>query len=266
MAALIVASAGCSSEEEPALDAIKNTTAQEEVSISDEVDDTDESLTVDDEQTEENSIITEEMNVFVASLEDKAPIYANYLKESCELPVRNGFSYTADLGTGEMTDITMNVYMESYEKVCMETVANGLMGRIVINDGNYYIIDDSSESVTYMSLSEDEAAVMAESMSMSMKPAFNIEDVTIENGVEIIEGIEYISEKVIDSEGNVIINVCADKETSEIKYIISAGITMKITFFDHETNEEVYIIPENYSFTDLNAANEATDVSSSMSE
>ena len=39
--------------------------------------------------------------------------------------------------------------------------------------------------------------------------------------------------------------------TKEIRYIISAGIPMEITFFDHEVESSVFDIPEDYEYVSM---------------
>lgn len=245
LAAMVMTAAGCSKEADDSAETT-TTAAQNEAAA----------------DVETTSILTEETSAFIEALKDKAPIYADYMYESCQVPVRNGFTYSADLyGTGTSSVITMEVYMSALDKMAIKTSTDGVASDIIMKDNTYYILSDAEKTAITMALSEEEAAEMADTMASSMTPAFDAAAATYETGTEEYNGTEYLFEKINTAEAGEII-VYADKDTKEIKYLVSGGIAMEMTFFDHSIDESVYEVPADYTITDMAALMGALEDSS----
>ncbi len=205
------------------------------------------------DDVETTSVNTPEMDAFIEKINAEVPIYAEYLKESAQVPVRTGFAYSADLyGTGTESAITLEVYMDSLDKIAMKTVTDGVSSDIIMNNGTYYIVSAAEKQALYMELPEESKAEMASQMSSSLVPAFDADTATYATGTEEYNGTEYLFERITTTEmGDIVIY--ADKDTKEIKYLGSDGIIMEVTFFDHNVDSSVYEIPSDYTLTDMSA-------------
>lgn len=203
------------------------------------------------EKTETTSILTEEMLSFIDAIDEKAPVYAEYLTESGNVPVRNGFAYSAELvGAGTEGTVEMDLYMEAVDKVALFTSVNDVSNAIIIKDKTYYIVSDAEEQVVYAELTDEQLDEMTKSMTSSVTPTFNPDTAIFETGTEEYNGTEYLFERITTEEIGEIV-VYADTATKEIRYIISAGIPMEITFFDHEVESSVFDIPEDYEYVSM---------------
>lgn len=249
LAAMVMTAAGCSKDTDDA--AATTTTAAQGDAAADNSADSDDSAA--DADVETTSVLTEETTAFIETLKANAPIYADYMYESGQVPVRNGFTYSADLyGTGTPSEVVMEVYMTSLDKIAVKTSTDGVASDIIMKDNTYYIVSAAEKTAITMALNEEEAAEMADSMASSMTPAFDAATATYETGTEEYNGTEYLFEKINTAEAGQII-VYADKDTKEIKYLVSGGIAMEMTFFDHNVDESVYEVPADYTITDMSA-------------
>jgi len=199
-----------------------------------------------------DSLLTDDMIAFIDELEAKgAPIYANYMVESSMLPTGMGFTYEADLyGTGTNSVVTMEVYMKSMDAMAVKTVTDGVASDIIIKDKTTYMLSDAEKTAIYMTLSDEEVSQMTEGMTASVKPAFDINEATVESGTETFNGTEYLYEKTTTGEADEII-VYADKDTKEIKYLVSAGITMEMTLLTHDVDDSIFEVPADYTLVDM---------------
>lgn len=253
LASLVLAAAGCggneatttTTTEAPAADATTTTAAVEEA-----------------EQTEEeaidpgvfgvDSLLNEDMLAFIDTVKTSgAPIYADYLTQSSLLPTAMGFSYEADItGTGTNSVVTMEIYMSSMDKMAIKTVTDGVASDIIIKDKTMYMMSDGEKTALYTTLDDAAMTQMADTMTASVKPAFDAEAATYESGTEEFNGTEYLYEKITTAEAGDII-VYADTATKDVKYLVSGGMTMEMTLLTHDVNDSVYEIPSDYTIIDM---------------
>lgn len=259
-AALITASAGCSGAEKEetstTTEAAATTTAAETTTTADEAEATESEATSapesdENEEPAENALISEETSAFLDKVKAGAPIYGSYLEENYQLPIREGFAYDVDLyGTGTLSKVNMDVYMESFDRIAIVTIMDGTANKIILDNGKYYIVSDAEKTAMYVEMSEEDRKAMSDEMFASVKPNFDADLAAFETGTKEYDGTEYIYEKVtapvIDE-----IGVYADKETQTIKYLETAGIMMEITAFDHEVDSSVFEIPADYQMIDM---------------
>lgn len=203
-----------------------------------------------EKKVETTSIISEEMASFIDAIDEKAPIYAEYLNESGNIPVRNGFAYSMDSGTGTEGTVEMDLYMEAVDKIALITVADGVSNSIIIKDKKYYIVSDAEQQVVYMELTDEQIEEMTKSMTSSMTPTFNPDTAVFESGTEEYNGTEYLFERITTEEIGEIV-LYADTATKEIKYLVSAGVAMEVTFFDHEIESSVFDFPTEYELINM---------------
>lgn len=236
---MIATAAGCTSEEKT------NETTQTEGNNAAET------TEAAEPEVKTTSILTEDMVSFIEQIKDKAPIYADYFEENGMVPVRMGMKYSADLyGTGTESEVVMEVYMASLEKIALKTVTDGVSSDVIVADGTYYIISDAEKQAIYMILPEEEAASLTDSMTASMTAAFDPATATFETGTEEYNGTEYLFERINTAEAGEIV-VYADTATKEVKYLVTGGIAMEITFLDHNVDEAVFTVPSDYELVDM---------------
>ncbi len=245
---MIAATAGCGSDDTAETTTAAEGAAAEEGAVAEE------NAAADEEKVETTSINTPEMLTFIDTISKDAPIYANYLKESGEVPSRTGFAYSADLyGTGTESKVEMEVYMASLEKIAIKTITDGVSSDIIMNNGTYYILSGAEKQALYMTLGEEESAAMSEQMATSMVPAFDAATATFTSGTEEFNGTEYLFERITTAEAGEIV-VYADKTTKEVKHLVSGGVAMEVTFFDHNVDDAVFEVPADYELIDMATA------------
>jgi len=274
LASLVLAAAGCGGNDTAATTtttaavdeaAATTTTAAEEEAVEEttttaaEEEAVEETTTTAAEEVDAgefgvDTLLTEDMIAFIETVETSgAPIYADYLKESSILPTAMGFAYEADLyGTGTPSKVTMEVYMSAMDKMAVKTVTDGVASDIIIKDMTTYMLSDAEKTAIYMAMDEATMAQMSESMTASVKPAFDASAATYESGTEEFNGTEYLFEKITTAEAGEIV-IYADVNTKEIKYLSSGGITMEITLLSHDVDDSVYEVPADYTLVDMAA-------------
>lgn len=261
LASLVLAAAGCGGNDTAATTtttaavdeaAATTTTAAEEEAVEETT--TTAAEEVDAGEFGVDTLLTEDMIAFIETVETSgAPIYADYLKESSILPTAMGFAYEADLyGTGTPSKGTMEVYMSAMDKMAVKTVTDGVASDIIIKDMTTYMLSDAEKTAIYMAMDEATMAQMSESMTASVKPAFDASAATYESGTEEFNGTEYLFEKITTAEAGEIV-IYADVNTKEIKYLSSGGITMEITLLSHDVDDSVYEVPADYTLVDMAA-------------
>ena len=272
LASLIITAAGCSDSEEASTTTAAETTTTAEAELDAEAEtttaaeeeaeettttaaETEAETTTEASETEaeeaDGELMTDEIKAFIAEIEDEVPIYADYMKKTCQLPINMGFAYEADLyGTGEMSTTTMDIYMSAMDKMYVSTVTDGVAADIIINGDTLYMISDEEKTAIYMTMSEEELAEMSESMTASVKPAFDASAATFETGETEYNGETYLYEKIITEEAGEVI-VYADTATKEIEYIESAGVVMELTALTNDFDESIYEIPADYTLVDM---------------
>lgn len=259
LASLVLAAASCGGNDTAATtttaavaeDAAATTTT---VAEAEEEAETEEAETEEAEVEEEidSPLLTEEMLAFIDTVKTSgAPIYADYLKDSSVLPVAMGFAYEADLyGTGTPSKVKMEIYMSSMDKMAVMTETDGVSSDIIIKDKATYMLSDAEKAAVYMALDDATMAQMTESMTASVKPAFDASAAKYESGTEEYNGTEYLYEKITTAESGEVV-IYADVNTKEIKYLISAGIAMEMSLMSHDFDESVYEIPADYTLIDM---------------
>ncbi len=263
-AALILTAASCSGgeTESTTTPAETTTTTAAETTAAPEAETTPEEIeepvqSEEPVQTEEDTAAdeadAENTDDPLAVLKENAPIYADYVEQSMTFPVYNSFAYEADLyGTGTPVQCEMSIAIASLERLAVSTKADGTESTILLKDGTYYIVSPAEKTALYMAMGEAEMEQMRESMTASMVPQFDMEAAAYETGTEEYNGAEYLFEKVTIPEGEIIIY--ADPATKEIRYIISGGVAMEMTALTHDVDESIFEIPEDYTLTDMSAA------------
>lgn len=257
LASLVLAAAGCGGNDTAATttttaaveDAAATTTTAADAAEEAET----EEAEVEAEEID-SPLLTEEMLAFIDTVKTSgAPIYADYLKDSSVLPVAMGFAYEADLyGTGTPSKVKMEIYMSSMDKMAVMTETDGVSSDIIIKDKTTYMLSDAEKTAIYMAMDDATAAQMTESMTASVKPAFDASAAKYESGTEEYNGTEYLYEKITTAEAGEVV-IYADVNTKEIKYLISAGIAMEMTLMTHDIDESVYEVPADYTLVDMAA-------------
>lgn len=199
-------------------------------------------------------LLTDEMKEFIETLKAEVPIYADYMYETSLLPTAMGFAYEMDMyGTGTLSTVTMDIYMEALDKMALVTKTDGEGATIIIDGDTYYMVSDAEKTAMYMTMTADEMGAMADTMKSSVQATFDPNTATYETGTKEYNGTEYLFETIHTVEmGD--ITIYADTATKEVKYIESAGTTMEITFLNHEVDSSVYEIPSDYVLVDLASA------------
>ena len=268
LASLIITAAGCSNGEEAsttttaadtttaettaaAEEAATTTEAETEAETTTTAAETEAETTTEAVEEAESALLTDEIKAFIAELEPEVPIYADYMEKSAQLPIYMGFAYDADLyGTGEMTEVTMDIYMSAMDKMYVSTVTGDVAADILINGDKLYMISAPEKTALYTTMTEEELAEMGESMTASVKPAFDASAATFETGETEYNGETYLYEKISTVEAGDI-TVYADTATKEIKFIESTGIVMELTALTNDFDESIYEIPADYTVVDM---------------
>lgn len=185
-------------------------------------------------------------------LRANAPIYANYIEDQTNLPIRIGFAYEQDLyGTGIASKIAMDTIIKSPEEMAVITAMDGTEERFVITKERYYMVSTAEKTAIYQDLDDAMRTQLSESMTAGLSGTvmFDAVNATYETGTEEYNGTEYLFEKI--SAPDMEVTVYGDPATKEIRYLISAGVTLQITAFTHDVDNSIFEIPSDYTVVNM---------------
>ncbi len=259
-AAMILTLSSCSGETSeatttpaattPADTAAPEETTPEETDASEET--TPEETDALEETTPEETDAPAESGDPMEILKANAPIYANYLEDQTNLPIRIGFAYEADLyGTGVASAVTMETIIKSPEEMALLTSTDGVEQHVIITADKYYMISPAEKTALYMDIDDTTRASLTETMTagLSNTVQFDAANATYETGTEEYNGTEYLFEKISAPEMDAI--VYADPATKEIKYLISGGTALEVTVFTHDVDESIFEVPSDYTLVSM---------------
>lgn len=185
-------------------------------------------------------------------LRANAPIYANYIEDQTNLPIRVGFAYEQDLyGTGIASKIAMDTIIKSPEEMAVITEMDGTEERIVITKERYYMVSTAEKTALYMDLDDAMRTQLSESMTAGLSGTvmFDAVNATYKTGTEEYNGTEYLFEKI--SAPDMEVTVYGDPATKEIRYLISEGIALQVTAFTHDVDNSIFEIPSDYTVVNM---------------
>lgn len=211
--------------------------------------------TTPEETTPEETDAPAESGDPMEILKANAPIYANYLEDQTNLPIRIGFAYEADLyGTGVASAVTMETIIKSPEEMALLTSTDGVEQHVIITADKYYMISPAEKTALYMDIDDTTRASLTETMTAGLSNAvqFDAANATYETGTEEYNGTEYLFEKISAPEMDAI--VYADPATKEIKYLISGGTALEVTVFTHDVDESIFEVPSDYTLVSMEDA------------
>ncbi len=258
LAAMIIAAAGCSDNGDADTTTTTTTDAEAEAITTTAAETTTEATTTEAETTPaeteaavENPFMTEEIKEFIEEVRAEAPIYADFLESSSSIPLTMGLAYEMDVyGTGEMSEVKMEMGMASPEKFYVSTDTAGIAMDIIIADGVCYMVSAEEKTALYMTMSEEEAASMSEEMTASVKASFDASAAEYETGETKLDGTTYLYEKITADETGEIM-VYADTATKEVRFVSNQGIVMEITALSNSVDESKLEIPADYTLIDM---------------
>ncbi|MCM1334809.1 MAG: hypothetical protein NC084_09440 [Bacteroides sp.] len=187
-----------------------------------------------------------------------APIYANYIEEQTILPICVGFAYDTDLyGTGVASHCEMTTIIKSANEMAVITAADGVEQDIIITGDRYYMVSPDEKTALYLDIDDEMRASLEESMTTGLDNSiqFDAAAATYETGTEEFNGAEYLYEKIVAPE--VEVTLYADPATKDVRYLISAGITMEVTDFTHDIPDDIFTIPADYALVSMEDALDA---------
>lgn len=181
---------------------------------------------------------------YLAALYKKAPIYANFIENQAEYPVYLELEIAADGMNGKM-----GVAIKSSDSVAVIVEENGTTGRIIMNNGHYYVVsDDEKTAIDFGEVPEESAQEIANS-SFTL-PDFDLDKVKIKTGTKKYKNKEYLYETITDETG-LKFYVYADTETKDVKYLVIDDYEYKITAFTHKVDDDLFKIPKSYEIMTL---------------
>ena len=187
-------------------------------------------------------------NAFLDGLKDKSPLYYEFGKITSTVPVTMTMNYS-EAATG--TECSMKMCMASLSRIAIVTDMAGQSARIILDDGNYYIISDNEKYVLYYTLSDEEKLSMEEEManSMQVSATFDFDKTEFTSGTEEFMG-ETLKFETVD-DGTTKATIYFDPTTDRARYMVSQGQTVEIDDYYTGVDESLFEIPQDYEMMDF---------------
>lgn len=181
-------------------------------------------------------------------LKGKSPLYYEFAKITssipCTLVMTTIDSDGKDNGTATMS-------MESLSRIAVSTDAEGQNVRFLMDNGTYYIINDSEKSAIFYSITDEEKEATEEEMAnaMNLTASFDFDKAEFTSGTEEFMGETLKYEAVDDGTTSAVLYFIP--ETGRVKYMVSEGQTVRVDDYYTGIDESLFEIPEDYEMLDF---------------
>ena len=230
--ALLLAAAGCNTEEKPS---DTSETAKGDGKVT-------EIVFGESDQPEEDT--TEEALNY---LRERIPLYTRYLETRRTIPL----SFETAV-TNEGARVEAGIYIKDEQTITLTAKdEDGNLLRVVYRDGMAYEISEADRTVTYMKYSEDLAKALVESYRIKLSLS-DVEKCSYVDDYDELNGVIYKHEIIYDEKSNPS-NFYYDEETEALRFIRIGEEINEVLVLSNEVTESMFEIPTDYTMIDYDA-------------